>query len=63
MYETTRKWNLEPLDKSVGVCKNEHEKGEPCEYTEMEPTEVIEVIEALNYELYKCYAEIARLSS
>ena len=41
------RWNFEATDSGIVVCKNEHEKGHPCEYEELTPKEAIKIIEEM----------------
>ncbi len=58
MYDKIKRWNFEPAGLGVEVCKDEHEKGQPCEYKMLKATEVINIIDELKSEIFKCYSEI-----
>jgi hypothetical protein len=42
-----RRWNFEVGEDAVYVCKDNHEKGHPCEHEKMTGQEVVELIETL----------------
>ena len=42
-----RRWNFEPGESRVFVCRDEHEKGLPCQLEPMTPAEIVELIEDL----------------
>lgn len=41
------RWNFEAADSGVMVCRNHHEKGQPCEFERMPPQEAVKLIEDL----------------
>ena len=41
------RWNFEATDSAVRVCNEDHEKGQPCEYRELSPAELVAIIETL----------------
>ncbi len=38
------RYNFEATDTCVTVCKDEHNKGQPCEYEELSPHEIVDII-------------------
>jgi len=45
--ETIRRWNFKAHDSGVWVCRDHHDKGQPCEYVLMSPQETVKLIEDL----------------
>lgn len=41
------RWNFDATDTAIVVCKNLHDKGEKCEYEEMHPASVLQIINDL----------------
>jgi len=37
-------WNFEATDTGITVCKDEHDKGQPCEYKDLSPHEVVDIL-------------------
>ena len=48
-----RRWNFEPTDTTVTVCRDEHDKGQPCVYEELSPREVVDIIEDMRSKLLR----------
>lgn len=42
-----RRWNFENRGGEIWVCKDEHDKGQPCEYEEMFAADALKLIEEL----------------
>jgi len=51
-------WNFETDDEGVNVCKNNHEKGQPCEYEQLNPDETLKIIDDLRAQLFKAKYEV-----
>ncbi len=47
-----RKWNFQNRGGEIWVCKDEHEKGQPCEHHELFSGEVIQIIERLRSDVF-----------
>lgn len=52
-----KRWNFEANEDGVTVCKDEHDKGQPCEYEELSSYEVVEIINNMRSKLIR--AELA----
>ena len=48
-----RRWNFEATDDTVTVCYGDHDKGQPCEYEELSPHEVVEILNDMRSELLR----------
>jgi hypothetical protein len=48
-----RRFNFEATDSHVTVCRDNHEKGQPCEYEELSPYEVVDILNDMRSSLLK----------
>ena len=47
ILDRCRRWNFEATDSGIMVCRDHHDKGQPCEYERMSPQEAVQLIEDL----------------
>lgn len=47
ILDAIRRWNFEPGDSGVWVCRDDHDKGQPCRLEKMTPAEIVQIIEDL----------------
>ena len=48
------RWNFEATDTGIVACKDEHDKGQPCEYEELPPIEILKIINDMRSTILKC---------
>ena len=51
------RWNFDASETSLLVCRDDHDKGEKCEYKELHPAEVLRVIDALRSRVLQLEAD------
>jgi hypothetical protein len=47
ILDRCRRWNFEATDSGIMVCRDHHDKGQPCEYERKSPQETVQIIEDL----------------
>jgi len=57
MNDFTR-WNFEVICDKIHACRDLHEKGQPCEYEELSPQEILSVIEGANSSVRQLQARL-----
>lgn len=56
------RWNFEANDDAVSVCKDEHDKGQPCEYVELSPHEIVEILNDMRSQILRLNFAIGQLN-
>lgn len=46
-----KRWNFEATEDAITVCRDHHQKGQPCEYEELSTYEVVDIINDLRSKL------------
>ncbi|MEE9315993.1 MAG: hypothetical protein V3U97_02680 [bacterium] len=47
------RWNFDAYDEGILVCRDNHEKGQPCESEDLSPYEVLEILDDMRAELLR----------
>ena len=48
-----KRWNFEASESGLRVCRDMHDKGQPCEYEELSPYETLDIINQLILKIIK----------
>ena len=54
------RWNFDASETSLLVCRDDHDKGEKCEYEELHPAEALRVIDTLRSRVLQLEADRAQ---
>lgn len=57
-----RRYNFEATDTHVTVCRDNHEKGQPCEYEELSPYEAVDILNDMRSSLLRVEAAVKVVS-
>jgi len=56
-----KRLNFEASESGVTVCRDLHDKGQPCEYEELSPYEVLDIINQMRSKLIRVELAINNL--
>ena len=58
-----RRLNFEATDTHVTVCRDNHDKGQPCEYEEMTAYEVVDMLDDIRSKLLRAEAALEKIAT